>query len=122
MYVENYIKIPDLKDGYLYKIIARNAGYGIWKARTKGFIISRIKFGDNFIFEEYHYDCEAFATAQPLEEVEKSPFNTEDFVNDIIEAEGKKYIQFRNEKDVLGYLNQFESDRSYVWPTRRNDK
>ena len=118
MYVENYIKIPDLKDGYLYRIIARNAGYGIWRAETKGFTISRIKFGSNFAFEEYHYDCEAFATAQPIEEIEKSPFITEEFVDDLIKIDGKKYIQFRNEKAVLEYLNSFEGDRDYMWPRR----
>jgi len=100
MYVKNYLKMDELKNGYLYKIIARNAAYGIWKADTRGFIISRIKFGSNYIFEEYHYDCEAFATAQPLEEIEKSPFDTENFVYD-------------NEKAVLDYLNKFEKDRDY---------
>jgi hypothetical protein len=122
MYVENYIKIPDLKDGYLYRIIARNAGYGIWRAKTKGFTISRIKFGDNFVFEEYHYDCEAFATAQPIEEIEKSPFDTEEFVDDLIKIDGKEYIQFRNHRAVLDYLNKFEGDRAHMWPKGRIGK
>ena len=110
--------MDDLKDGYLYKIIARNASYGIWRAETQGFTISRIKFGSNFVFEEHHYDCEAFATAQPLEEIEKSPFNTEDFVHDYPVIDGVKYFQFRNEAAVLEYLNKFEGDRAYMWPTK----
>lgn len=103
MYIKNYIKIPDLKDGYLYKIIARNASHGIWKSDVEGFIISRIKFGDNFIFEEYHYDCPAWGTAQPIEEIEKAPFNTESL----------------KEEAVLEYLNKFEGDRAYQWPKRK---
>jgi hypothetical protein len=119
MYVENYLKMDELKDGYLYKIIARNASYGIWKADTKGFIISRIKCGDNYVFEEYHYDCEAFATAQPLEEIEKSPFDTKDFVYDDV---GPHTIQFRNKDAVLEYLNNSEKDRDYQWPKKLKEK
>ena len=52
MYVKEYIKIEDLKDGHLYKIIARNASYGIWLYRRQGFVISRVKFGHKYIFEE----------------------------------------------------------------------
>jgi len=108
MYVEKYIKIEDLKDGWLYKIIARNASDGIWKAKSQGFIISRFKFGNNFIFEEYHYDCEEFATAQPIEEVEQSPFNTKDLTDDVVVINGIQHAQFRNERAVLNYLNKFE--------------
>ena len=93
MYVENYLKMPDLKDGYLYKIIARNASYGIWTASHQGFVISRHKFGDNFLFEENHYDCDNFATAQPLEEIEQAPFTS----------------LYEHEDEVLEYLNKFES-------------
>jgi hypothetical protein len=115
MYVKDYIKMEDLKDGCLYKIIARNASYGIWKAETKGFVISRIKFGSNYVFEEYHYDCESFATAQPIEEIEKSPFNTKDLRH---ESDERRFW-FINEENVLKYLNKFEGDRSYMWPKRK---
>ena len=75
--IKEYIKMEDLKGGYLYKISARNANYGIWIPLRKSFAISRIKFRDNFIFEEHHWDCESFATVKPLEEIEKSPFYDE---------------------------------------------
>jgi len=116
MYVENYIKMKDLKPGYLYKIIARNASYGIWLPQRQSFAISRIKFGSNYIFEEYHYDCEAFATAQPLEEIEKSPFNFED-VKIFYSEDG--FFGYNNEKELLKYLNKFEGDREYMWPTKK---
>lgn len=101
MYIKNYLKINELKDGYLYKIIARNALYGIWIAEEEAFLISRIKFGDNFLFKEYHYDCPAFATAQPVGEVEKSPFDPKNL---------------GEEKDVLEYLNKFEGERDNLKP------
>lgn len=107
MYVENYLKMDELKDGYLYKIIARNANYGIWRSDTQGFTISRIKFGNNFVFEEYHYDCPSFATAQPISEIEKSPFGDLGYEDD------------EKEKDIREYLNKFEGDRSYMWPTKK---
>jgi hypothetical protein len=107
MYVEEYIKIPDLKDGYLYKIIARNASYGIWMPDEKSFLISRWKFNENFLFEENHYDCEDFATAQPIEEVEKSPFENIRRVE--LGKEGHKFMHYDPYLRVLGYLNKFEA-------------
>jgi len=122
MYIKDYIKMEDLKDGYLYKIIARNAQYGIWRAKTKGFTISRIKFRDNFMFEEHHYDCESFPTAQPIEKIEKSPFNTDDFDLIYITKDGIKYFGYKDEKLVLEYLNKFENinERDNLKPPSEN--
>lgn len=107
MYVEKYLKMDELKDGYLYEIIARNAKYGIWVSDRKSFVISRIKFGENFVFEECHYDCPDFATAQPIREIEKAPFKD------------LSYRDESNEERLLKYLNKFEGDRAYMWPTRK---
>lgn len=86
-----YLKIDELKDGYLYRILARNAKYGIWKAEKKSFIISRVKFGDNYIFEEDHWDADPnYGTAKPLKEIEKYP-------------EGQ---------DMLEYLNPWEENNN----------
>lgn len=68
------IPISKCKDGYLYRIVARNASLGIWNEKNKSFSISRFKFGDNFIFEEFHWETgPPYGTARPLEELEKSP-------------------------------------------------
>jgi len=95
-----YLKISELKKGYLYFIIARNANYGIYISDRQGFLISRHKFGNNFLFEEYHWDCEAFATTKPLREVEKSPFDYDQIKNAMVM---NKY-----DKEILDYLNKFE--------------
>ena len=90
----DYLKVEELKDGYLYRILARNAMYGIWLEDKGAFLISRFKFGDNYLFEEVHYDLsEHFGTARPLMEIEKIPF-TKEMIKTI------KY-------EVLEYLNEF---------------
>ncbi len=113
MYPKEYIKMKDLKSGYLYLIKARNANYGIWIPERQSFAISRIKFGSNYIFEEHHWDCKSFATAAPLEEIEESPFKAEDIKIIYPEKDGKKYFCYQNEEALLGYLNKFEGERSH---------
>jgi hypothetical protein len=91
-----YLKMDQLQPFNLYRIEARNAAYGIWLPEQKGFAISRNKFGDNFVFVEYHWDCEAFATARPIRVIEKSPFTAENFKDG------------GSDPEILAYLNKFE--------------
>ena len=105
-----YLKIDQLKAGYLYKIDARNASHGIWLPQRESFAISRIKFGDNFLFEENHWDCESFATAKPINEIEKSPFDADNI--NVVEIEGGKYgiyVGYKDEEEILEYLNKFKN-------------
>jgi len=103
-----YLKMDQLKAGYLYKIKARNANYGIWLPQRRGFITSRIKLGSNFLFEEYHWDCEAWATVKPLEEIERSPFDAEKINIEYSEENSKKVFGYPKSKEILEYLNKFE--------------
>ena len=89
-----YLKVEELKDGYLYYILARNAKYGIWLEEKGAFLISRFKFYNNYLFEETHYDLDdSFGTVRPLREVGKTPFT-------------KEMIKMKD-NEVLKYLNQF---------------
>lgn len=98
----NYIKLDNLKDGYTYTIDARNASVGIYLKKNKSFLISRIKFSDNYLFEEYHWDTgEPFGTVKPIEEIEKAPF----------EFELDQRIEDEQEQQVLKYLNTIEGTR-----------
>ena len=117
--IKDYIKMDDLKAGYLYKISARNAAYGIWIPERLAFAISRIKFGNNYIFEEHHWDCEAFATAKPLEEIERSPFCADEIK--IYYSEGG-FFGYNDEEALLKYLNEFEGERDYLKPAYMNPK
>lgn len=85
-----WIKLKDCKDGYLYLIHARNSHIGIFKKKTSGFIISRIK-GNNFLFEEYHWECEEFATVKPIRLLEKVPKLSDEKLLQWLNEKGKQY-------------------------------
>jgi len=90
------IKLEDLKQGYLYKISARNAEFGIWLEEKESFLISRFKFRDNFLFiEEFFRDDPPSGTALPIEEIEKVPYNLDPGFN---------------EEEILAYLNSKRID------------
>ena len=104
MDAKNYIKIEDLENGHLYKIMARNASYGIWIKERQVFLISRHKFGLNYLFEEYHWDCPEFGTAQPLKEISQVPFS----IDDLEKAENSTFENHRSIETydkILKYLN-----------------
>lgn len=98
----SYISMNHLKKDFLYRIHARNARHGIWIPDLEGFLISRFKFGDNYLFVEHHWDCEAFATAKPLKEIEKSPFRISEWLKSV-----RYYnVNRRAYRAVLKYLNK----------------
>lgn len=62
-----YIRMEKLKEDFTYLIMARNAWFGIWRPEHKSFLISRFKFDENYLFEEYHWDTGApHGTVKPL--------------------------------------------------------
>jgi hypothetical protein len=74
------IEIDDCKDGCLYFVYARWAKIGIYNKINIGFIISRYKFGGNFLDIEYHYNIgnlqpnmKQYGTVIPLKEIELVP-------------------------------------------------
>lgn len=69
----DYISLVDCKKGYLYKLHSRNLDYGVYDGE-EGFIGIREKFGDRYLFTEYHWDQGApYGTVRPIEEIEKIP-------------------------------------------------
>jgi hypothetical protein len=76
------------RDGYLYRISARNSRLGICREQGKAFTIGRFKFSANYLFDEYHWDSDPhFGTVCPLEELEKAP-------------------EFKDDEEKLAYLNR----------------
>ena len=99
----NYLRIDECKNGYTYRIHARNANFGIYNENTNAFIIRRLKFGYIYTFEEIHWDrSDDFGTVKPFEEKEKSPFeiNTKTVIG---------YLNETLENLILEYLRNFES-------------
>lgn len=73
------ITLSKCKNGFLYFISARNSRLGIFDEKQKGFIICREKFGDVFLFTEYHWDMGApNGTAMPFKKLEKVPLMNDD--------------------------------------------
>ncbi len=77
----SYLSIDRCREGHLYRILARNGLVGIFRRNNEPkfnaiFLLPRNKFGRDYVFPEYHWDCgEPFGTAKPLEELEKVPDN-----------------------------------------------
>lgn len=62
------IPMSELVDRRVYRIRSRNLVVGAWRAATQGFIGIRQKFGDLYLFEEYHYETGApYGTAHAIE-------------------------------------------------------
>lgn len=85
------IPVDQCKKGVLYVLASRNLGTGVFNGDTKepGFIGIREKFGNYFLFTEYHYDNgPPYGTASPIKELAIVPdgigifesFPTEDSV------------------------------------------
>jgi len=69
-----WIPLSACKDGWAYYIHARNAKVGIFDKAEDGFVISRFKFNNNFLFTEYHWDTgEPYGTVKPLRELYPAP-------------------------------------------------
>jgi len=65
------IPIDQCEDRRLYRIHSRNLSCGVYRAETKGFIGIRTKFGDRYLFEEFHYDTgPPYGTVVPEETTE----------------------------------------------------
>tara|TARA_B100000315_G_C14547985_1_gene574240 strand:- start:1294 stop:1803 length:510 start_codon:yes stop_codon:yes gene_type:complete len=110
---KKYLKIRKLNDGFLYKIFARNAYLGIWIKDNKSFVISRHKWGRNYLFEEYHWDTgEPFGSVKPFYKIGKCPFDLDEIFKPLRREDGGKAFNFHlnknSEKKLLDYLNKMK--------------
>lgn len=80
----------ECKDGYAYRIHARNGSVGIWNTARQSFTLARHKFGKVFLGEEFHWDTGApHGTAAPKKEIGKPP-------------------EFEDDGDKLAWLQEME--------------
>lgn len=64
----DYIALDDCVVGAVYRLRSRNLLVGVWNG--KGFVGIREKFGDEYLFTEYHYDSgPPFGTVRPDEDL-----------------------------------------------------
>jgi len=95
---DDYIKVPDLKHRGVYKIFSRNLICGVYDSKRNGFLGIRLKFRSRFLFMEFHWDNEEFATAKPLELIEMLPddFEIDDNSNELFDYLEKKEEEIEN--------------------------
>jgi len=75
---DNYIPLSDCKHRGIYRLGSRNLSLGVYNEESKGFIGIREKFGDLYLFTEYHWDTgPPFGTASPYEFVGTLPDDIE---------------------------------------------
>lgn len=90
------IDLRDCKDRHVYKINSRNLKIGVFREKTKGFIGIRLKFGNRFLFEEYHWDTGApYGTTKPIEEIGVLPDSIENKITlKVVDFETKEEVEF----------------------------
>ena len=67
--MSDWIALEDCGPRHIYRLDSRNLRLGVFNLDTKGFIGIRLKFGNRFLFTEYHWDTgEPYGTAKPLED------------------------------------------------------
>ena len=74
----SYIALDDCSHRWLYLVKCRNFQLGVFNKDFDCFIGIREKFGNEFLFPEYHWDTgEPFGTAQPYGPLEELPSDIE---------------------------------------------
>ena len=81
------IPIYKCKDGFVYRLDARNIRYGVWEEERGVFRGIREKFGVKFLDSEDHWDeGPPHGTAKPIEEIEEfTRGNLFDFLTELEE-------------------------------------
>lgn len=75
---ETYIPLDQCIDRGVYRIKSRNLDVGVYCAKNRGFIGIRTKFGDPYLFKEYHWDTgEPFGTVRPIKQIGVLPDDIE---------------------------------------------
>jgi hypothetical protein len=69
-----FIPADECIDRMVYRIRSRNLAHGVFRKDTGGFIGIREKFGEYYLFEEYHHDISSFVgTVRPEMAIEMLP-------------------------------------------------
>ena len=120
--LKNIIEFNNCKNGYLYRIEARNAHLGIFNKEKDGFIILRTKFSSRYLFVELHWDRDDhFGTAQPIEELElfkDIPSNFNEFITKSSTEEDRKL--YKEMFDYLDKANERFPDKERLWSDYSN--
>ena len=66
----SYLPIEQCEHRGIYRIDSRNLSIGVFDAKKNGFIGIREKWGERYLFTEWHWDTgEPFGTVKPQEKI-----------------------------------------------------
>ena len=72
--VDGFIPLEECEHRAVYRIRSRNLSVTVFDKDQRGFTGVREKFGDKFLFTEYHWDTgPPFGTAKPVEKIDVLP-------------------------------------------------
>jgi hypothetical protein len=69
------IPLDQCVNGGFYRVCSRNLSFGVFIQKSQGFVGIREKFGNEYLFIEYHCDTEIFGTVYPRELLETCPID-----------------------------------------------
>lgn len=102
-----YIPLAKCKHGWLYKIESRNLILGVYREDKKGFVGIRQKFGQEFLFVEFHWDTGApFGTVKPQKRLEQCP------IENLDESLQRENGKLENNKSLFDWL--LEKELTYI--------
>lgn len=110
---KKYLPIDECEDRGIYRISSRNLSVGVFVKETSGFIGIREKFGDLFLFSEYHNDTGApFGTVFPKEKIGQLPEDIElkEYLGSVDQKTGKPVV-YDYTPDENGNGTQFRADK-----------
>lgn len=119
------IELINCKDRSIYTLNSRNLVLGVFREETKGFIGIRYKFGNRYLFEEYHWDTGVpYGTAKPLKLLELLPADIDLLTNYIQCDDCKTIYKEEYKKDKCGCGTQknhlmADNDRLFNYLKRR---
>ncbi len=93
------IPIEECIQGHLYRIHSRNLDLGVYREDIGGFIGIREKFGDHYLFTEYHSGLgPPYGTVHPQEDLGPCPIEN---LNEGQSFNGK----WRENRELFGWLD-----------------
>lgn len=108
------IPLTDCKHGGLYRLSSRNLLLGVFNKNTSGFVGIREKFGDHYLFTEFHWDTSApFGTVRPIELLEMYPDEPNESIYDKVTEEYLREHLTLDKK--LGDLVLVDNKILYTW-------
>ncbi|MFA5419826.1 MAG: hypothetical protein WC341_15340 [Bacteroidales bacterium] len=108
------IPLSECKHGGLYRIFSRNLSFGVFNQHNSGFIGIREKFGNYYLFTEFHYDTGApFGTVSPTEYLEDYPGEISERIEVVATEEiMKRYI---GASFKVGDTTYIENEALFKW-------